>query len=237
VKEWFKARNVWGAAMLGLSDEEAGRLAKAIWEYTMNEEIVEIEGAGKGIFAMILMTLKQDEEYEAGLSKVRAIAGSKGGKQKQANILKTLQTEANDTKCYQNVANDSNCYNKNKNKNKKEEQESETEYIDVDDAHKIQNDHDTLMDSAENAGFKMSNDVRDALIALYAAHGIEKVMNGLKSCVEHGAPNLAYLRACMTDTPKPVKAGKVISAQQYEQRDYDDEQAEAMRRMMKAVNA
>ena len=83
----------------------------------------------------------------------------------------------------------------------------------------------------------MSNDVRDELIAMYATHGMEKVMNGLKSCVEHGAPNLAYLRACMKDTPKPVKTGKVVAAQQYSQRDYDEEQAEAMRRMIRAVNS
>ena len=94
-----------------------------------------------------------------------------------------------------------------------------------------------MLDAAENAGFRMSNDVRDELIAMYATHGMEKVMNGLKSCVEHGAPNLAYLRACMKDTPKPVKTGKVVAAQQYSQRDYDEEQAEAMRRMIRAVNS
>ena len=220
MKEGFRARNVWGAALLGLSDEEAGIVAKAIWTYTMSGEITEIEGAGKGIFAMILMTLGQDEEKDAGISVKRSIAGKSGALVTNANKYRQMPAITG-----------------NKNKRKNKEQESEEEYIHADDAHRIQLDHDTLLDAAENAGFRMSNDVRDELIAMYATHGMEKVMNGLKSCVEHGAPNLAYLRACMKDTPKPVKTGKVVAAQQYSQRDYDEEQAEAMRRMIRAVNS
>ena len=101
------------------------------------------------------------------------------------------------------------------------------------DAKKIQNDHDRILNAAEDAGFKMSNDVRASLIALFADYGLQKVLDGLKSCVDHGAPTLAYLRACMKDNPKPGKA----KSQQYEQRDYDEEQAEAMRRMIRAVNS
>ena len=103
MKEWFRARNVWGAALLGLSDEEAGIVAKAIWTYTMSGEITEIEGAGKGIFAMILMTLGQDEEKDAGISVKRSIAGKSGA----------LVTNAN--KCRQMPAN---ADNKSKRKNK-----------------------------------------------------------------------------------------------------------------------
>ena len=109
------------------------------------------------------------------------------------------------------------------------------EYIPVDEAHRIQLDHDTLLAAAENAGFKMSNDVASDLIALYAQHGMEKVMNGLKSCVKHGVPTLAYLEACMKDEPKK-KMGKTVVAQEYTQRDYSDEDAEAMRRMLKVVS-
>ena len=74
MKEWFKARNIWGAAITALSDEEAGRLAKAIWAFTMDGEIMEIEGAGKGILAMILMTLTQDEEKDNDISAKRSNA-------------------------------------------------------------------------------------------------------------------------------------------------------------------
>jgi hypothetical protein len=223
MKEWFKARNVWGAAITALSDDEAGRLAKAIWAYTMSGEIQEIEGAGKGIFAMIIMTLAQDAEHDADVSA------------KRSDAAKSMHLQANADKCKQLYANDDiKNKNKNKNKNKEQESESESEYIPVTEARRIQLDHDTIIGAAENAGFKMSNDVSTELIALYAQHGMQKVMDGLKSCVEHGVPNLAYLKACMTGEPK--KKGKV-NAQQYDQRDYDEEQAEAMRRMIKAVNA
>ena len=101
------------------------------------------------------------------------------------------------------------------------------------DAHQIAEDHDRVLDAAEDAGFKMTNNVRASLIALYADYGLEKVLAGLRSCSEHGATTLAYLRACMKDEPKPVKAS--VPAQAYTQRSYDGEQEDAMRRMLRAV--
>lgn len=86
MKDWFKARNIWGAAILSLSDAEAGRLAKALWSYTMSGEEQNLSGAEKGIFAMIQLTLSQDDCRESEISEKRAIAGALGGKQKQANI-------------------------------------------------------------------------------------------------------------------------------------------------------
>ena len=68
---------------------------------------------------------------------------------------------------------------------------------DDDDLHQIQDDHDRVLNAAEDAGFKMTNNVRSDLIALYAEHGLQKVLDGLNSCSEHGASNLAYLKACL----------------------------------------
>lgn len=98
MKEWFKARNLWGAAILTLSDTEAGRLMKALWSYTMTGEQPNLSGAERGIFAMIQMTLSQDEAIEAEISKKRAAAGSAGGKQRvanQANATFASNDEAN----------------------------------------------------------------------------------------------------------------------------------------------
>ena len=102
------------------------------------------------------------------------------------------------------------------------------------DAQQIVKDHDRVLDAAEDAGFKMTNNVRASLIALYADNGLEKVLAGLRSCSEHGATTLAYLRACMKDEPKPVKAN--VPAQAYTQRSYDGEQEDAMRRMLRVVS-
>lgn len=214
MKDWFKARNIWGAAITALTDEEAGRLAKAIWAFTMDGEIRELEGAGKGILAMILMTLGQDAEKDDKISDVRAIAGKKGGLNTSYGKHQQMMAIASNSK--QTEANGSNCSNKNKNIDK--EQESESELIGDAEAREIQNDQNRVLDAAEDAGFKMSNNVMASLIELCATYGIDKVLDGLKSCSEHGAVNLAYLKAVLNGKPKQNKPAVV--AQQYEQRDY-----------------
>jgi hypothetical protein len=109
MKEWFKARNVWGASILELSDAEAGRLAKAVWAYTMTGEAPNLSGNEKAVFALIRYQLSADNQELEELSKVRAEAGSKGGKQKVANV-------ANANFAKQDEANVANATNKNKNK-------------------------------------------------------------------------------------------------------------------------
>ena len=99
-----------------------------------------------------------------------------------------------------------------------------------DDLRQIQSDHDRVLTAAEDAGFKMSNDVRATLLSLYADHGMQKILDALRSCVEHGAPNLAYLKAVLKGEPR--KTGKVVTAQQYTQRDYTGEQEAALARMI-----
>lgn len=232
MKDWFKARNIWGAAITALSDEEAGRLAKAIWAFTMDGEIRELEGAGKGILAMILLTLGQDAEKDDRISEVRAIAGKKGGL--NTSYGKHQQMTAIASNCKQVQANDSNCSNKNKNKNIDKEQESESFIADAD-AHKIQTEQNRVLDAAEDAGFKMSNNVRAALTALYADFGLVKVLDGIKSCSEHGAANLAYLRAVLNGKPKQAKA--VVPAQDYSQRDYSEVQDGIMDRQSERIRA
>jgi hypothetical protein len=98
--------------------------------------------------------------------------------------------------------------------------------IDDETAKDIQRDQNTVLDAADDAGFKMSNDVRSALIKLYAEHGLEKILDGIRSCSEHGATNLAYLRACLSGTKKKEKAR--VPAQDFPQRDYSGVQNEMM---------
>lgn len=234
MKEWFKARNIWGAAILSMPDEEAGKLAKAIWSYTMNGYADEIEGQVGGIFAMIQMTLKQDEEKEAEISEKRAVAGAIGGFHKQANSGKVKQMIANDSKCKQTVANVANATNKNKNKNKNKESEKESESEDYDaDALRIVKEHNRILDAAEDAGFQKTNSVRAKLIDLYAEHGMDKVLAGIESCVKHGVPTLAYLEACMKDQPKKKNDEKNYD----NQRSYTGKDSEAMNRMLAQMEA
>ena len=101
-----------------------------------------------------------------------------------------------------------------------------------DEAAGIQHDHDQVLTAAEDAGFKMSNTVRARLIALYADHGLEKMLAGFNECATHGAPTLAYLEAVLKGTGKKKPQMKVLPAQSYGQRDYSSEQEEALQRML-----
>ena len=111
MREWFKARNTWGGAFLALSDAEAGRLAKALWTYTMTGKQPKLSGAEKATFAMFQITLDQDTERESDISSKRAIAGSAGGKQRVAN-------QAIATFAKQNEQAEANANNKNQNQKK-----------------------------------------------------------------------------------------------------------------------
>lgn len=222
MKDWFKARNVWGATILALSDAEAGRIAKAIWSYTMNGEIMPLEGAEKGIFPMILMTLTQDEERESDISAKRSHAAK--NMHLQANASNCIQMQAIDNTCKQLI---SNADIKNQNKNIEKEQESESEsYISDADARQIQSKQNRVLDAAEDAGFKMSNDVRASLIDLYAKYGLDKMLEAFKACVRQGVPKLAYLEAVLNGKPKQAKP--VVIAHDYEQRDYSGVQDEML---------
>ena len=132
------------------------------------------------------------------------------------------QDQSDDSKCHRNRIRIRNTISDNRNRNPDD---------DDDDLHKIQEDHDRVLDAAEDAGFKMSNNVRASLIALYAEHGLDKVLDGLRSCSDHGAQNLAYLRAVLKGEPKKPP-GKEIPAQKYSQRDFSEEDADAFMHMV-----
>ena len=131
-------------------------------------------------------------------------------------------------------------YKKNNNVIKEQWNNDSIALIADDDARQIQLDQNRVLDAAEDAGFKMSNDVRAALIAMYADHGLEKVLDGLRSCSEHGAVNLAYLRAVLAGGNKDKKPMRMIPAQNFEQRDYtgvNDELMSDLARDMAAFKA
>ena len=139
------------------------------------------------------------------------------------------QLQSIDRKCPRNPIQSNPNPNPNQNRNP-------TPLVDDADAGKIQEDHDHVLNAATDAGFKMSNDVRDALIALYAENGLNKMLAGFKACVEHGVPTLAYLKAVLKGEPKKTAAKGSVPAQQYTQRSYDGEQEDAMRRMLRVVS-
>ena len=97
----------------------------------------------------------------------------------------------------------------------------------------IQAEQDQVLEAARSAGFQRSDAVTAKLLGLYAKHGLARMLEAINECVEYGAISIKYLTAVLAGGPKKAKkAGKVISAQQYAQRDYDGEQEAAMQRMI-----
>ncbi len=202
-----------------LSAEEKGHLIDAVIMYASgsDEWIDQLQTSGEKI---AFRFMRGQIDRNTAISEARAKAGSSKREQRETNGNKHEQTITK--------------FPKEKEEEKEKEKENNNNRAredDDDDLRQIQADHDRVLDAAEDAGFKMSNDVRATLIALYADHGLQKVLDGLKSCVEHGAPNLAYLKAVLRgESRKP--SGKTVPAQQYGQRDYSSEQDEAMARML-----
>lgn len=98
------------AALNELSDAQAGRLFKMIYEYCRGNKNVDSFFERKGdtmmriIFAPIRAAIDREEERAREIGRKRAQAGAKGGR--QANLSKCKQMVANGSKCKQMVANE-----------------------------------------------------------------------------------------------------------------------------------
>jgi len=154
------------------------------------------------------------------------------------------QPITDDNKCKQEKTEDSKCarirntysYNDNRNSySSSAREENDDADLSDDEAHKTQEEQNQVLNAAENAGFQMSNSVRARLIALYADSGLVKLLEGINSCVKHGATNLAYLEAVLRGAPKKPKPK--VNAQDYDQRDYDQVTDELMQEQIRDMEA
>ena len=223
MKEWFKARNIWGAAIMTLSDAEAGRLAKALWAYTMTGEEQNLSGAEKGIFALITMTLSQDDYKDSDISEKRASAGSKGGKQKAANL-------ANDNFAKEDIANLANATNKNKSKNKEK---------DIESIRPNENIQDRLFDKFWSV-YPRHEGKQNALKAFTKLKPDEQLLETMVNAIVKQKQTSQWADPQYIPYPatwlngrrwedEPIKAsagGKKVLAQQYEQREYNEREIE-----------
>lgn len=213
-----------------LQEDEIGRLFLAMLHYAgTGEEPTDFAGNEEFLWQVA----KRDIDMAAERAETLRANGMKGGRPKtKDNQEKPTETKVNQVLPvgYEMKPDES---RKEKKRNEMKGNEKESSFIADDEAKQIQNDHNRVLDAAEDAGFRMSNDVRGSLIALYAQYGLQKMLDGFTSCVDHGASNLAYLRAVLKGEPRKEKP-KVI-AQDFQQRDYsgvEDEQMEKLKREM-----
>lgn len=202
-----------------LNKEEKGTLFDAMLNYAETGEIPELEGNERFLFPvakqMIDMACEKNESLRQN--------GLKGGRPK----TKQNQTEPNETN--ENQTEPEKAYKEKKRK----EIESKDNIIpslppllDDDEAHRIQGDHDKVLDAAQNAGINLNRIVTARLIDLYGQYGLEKMLGAIETCARYAAPNLAYLEAVLKGSPK--KAKPKVNAQDYDQRSYEEVSDEIM---------
>lgn len=92
-----------------LDDAQCGRLVRALIDYANGKEH-DLEGMELLAFRFLKGSIDRNEK----LSAIRAEAGSKGGKQTQANASKNKQAQANSSKNKQNAINNNNNVNNDK---------------------------------------------------------------------------------------------------------------------------
>ena len=151
-------------------------------------------------------------------------------KHQQVRAKRSKYPSADENICNQMISDDIKCPRNPIQSLSKSESLSES-LINADDAHEIQVEQDLVLNAADNAGFARNDATRAQLIRMYADNGLQKMIDGIESCVMHGAPNLAYLKAVLKGEPRKAKA--YVNAQKYTQRDYGSEQNEAMERMLR----
>lgn len=78
-----------------LSDEQAGKLIKAIYEYVETGELKELDPVIDLVITPFITVLDKDLKKYEETKKKRAEAGAKGGKQTQANTKAKKQSETN----------------------------------------------------------------------------------------------------------------------------------------------
>ena len=222
LKVWTDFENV----LAPLEYNEIGNLFLAMLHYSATgEEPETFIGNERFLWAVA----KRDIDMAADRAETLRNNGLKGGRPK----TKENQDKPTETKANQEEANESRKEKKRneikRNEIKRNEKES---LLDEDEAAQIVSDHDKVLSAAENAGFARNDATRAKLIDLYAVHGLQKVLDGIGSCVDHGASNIAYLSAVLKGEPKKVKISKAGFSRE---RSYDDEQADAERRMIEGM--
>lgn len=79
--------------------------------------------------------------------------------------------------------------------------------VDPEEARRIQNDHDEILNAAQYAGFKTNPATCDALIDLYTTYGKERILEGIQICVKRGKISPGYLEGCLTRDGKKTGFG------------------------------
>ena len=161
-----------------LSDPEAGRLMKALMHYAESGVVDQMPGKESGAFAFLRDLVDEDKAKSERNAATYRENGKKGGRPKNQSGYEKTKAVFEKPKRLHNIIEDE------------------------DDIARTQEEHNELFTAAERAGFPVTGATMDALVDLYASHGKQAVLDGIRSCVDHSVLTLAYLRACLARKPK-----------------------------------
>lgn len=177
MREYFCAYHSMLGAMRKLSDAECGRLFRALLAYSSGEQPDNLQGREELLFDVFSQQIDRDaEKYNAKCEINRS------------NRRRPITT-VNDRQRPITTVND-----RHQNKEKEKEESSCAGWMSDDDAAAIVEGHNLVFDRAKACGFDLNTRTLDALTALIAANGVDRMLSALDDCGEHGARTLAYLR-------------------------------------------
>ena len=188
-----------------LNDEQCGRLVRALVDYANG-----IERDISGMELLAFRFLKGSIDRNDKLSAIRAEAGSKGGKQTQANANKRKQKETNASKVEQNAIN-----NNNNNDNKKNNDNLFDRFWSVYPRHVAKQNARKEFDKAN---------VDEALLQTMLT-AIEKSKRSEQWTKDNGQfiPHPStWIHQKRWEDDLPVAKVKVLPAQDFKQRDYSE---------------
>jgi hypothetical protein len=202
-----------------LTDDQCGRLVRALVDYANGNEY-HLDGMELLAFRFLKGSIDRNER----LSAIRAEAGSKGGKQSQANASKNKQTEASESKTEQkHINNDNDNKNKNDNDNKF-------------DRFWLAYPRHVAKQTARKEFQKLNPD--DELLTVMI-RAIEQQKQSDQWTKDGGQyiphPSTWIHQRRWEDEMKPVAVIRPVISQQYEQRDYSSVQDEILSEQQREI--
>lgn len=188
-----------------LNDEQCGRLVRALVDYANG-----IERDISGMELLAFRFLKGSIDRNDKLSAIRAEAGSKGGKQTQANASKRKQKETNASKIEQNAIN-----NNNNNDNKKNNDNLFERFWSVYPRHVAKQNARKEFDKA-NVDETL---LQTMLTAIEKSKRSEQWTKDNGQYIPHPS---TWIHQKRWEDDLPVAKVKVLPAQDFKQRDYSE---------------
>lgn len=188
-----------------LTDEELGRLFRAMMHYAFLEELPDLQGREAGTFDMVQVSIDADFESYRKRCAANAENGKKGGRPPKAKPIETegnrknplgyLETEETQTNRKNlNCNSNSNCNcNSNNNPHHNDDDDFSTE------AFARQREIDSIHEAAINAGFGSDQTTLYKLEELANQYPTDWILKAIDDSHEHGGKTLAYLGAVLRD--------------------------------------